>query len=147
MDDKDFLKLAIGQSELAVQERKFPAGSLVVLGGKILSQEIGDFYPSYKHSESKAIDIAFMKYGRLADATLYASMEPCIMCIARAYWAGIRRIIYAINRDSVNSQYYEGLYKNHEIIKTFHESIEYFQIEGLEKEALNIVREWEEKSK
>ena len=35
----------------------------------------------------------------LDGATLYASCEPCPMCLAAAYWARIARIVYANTRE------------------------------------------------
>ena len=145
MDDKKFLKLAIEQSELSVKEGKFPAGALIVLGNEIITSEMSDSYPGYQHAECKAIDRAFQKIGKLTDATLYASMEPCLMCLSRAYWAGIRRIVYAINRKSVNQEYYESSRDNKKTVENLNESTEYLQIADLESEALKIVRTWKEK--
>jgi tRNA(adenine34) deaminase len=145
MDDKEFLELAIKQSELSVRQGLFPSGALVVLKDKIIASETSDLYPGHQHAESKAVDNAFSKKRTLKEATLYASMEPCLMCITRAYWVGIRRIVYAIRKNSVRQEYYERERDNEEIVGSFNESIEYLQISELEKEALRIVKTWENK--
>lgn len=143
MDDKEFLKLTIKQSGLSVEQERFPAGALVVLAGDVIASGMSDSYPGYNHAECEVIDKAFQKIGKLSDATLYASMEPCLMCLMRAYWSGIRRIVYAINRSKLNQQYYEGLHKNEKEIENLNEPIEYLQITDLEEEALKVVRTWE----
>ena len=33
--------------------------------------------------------------------TLYASAEPCAMCTAAAYWAGVGRIVYALGAETL----------------------------------------------
>jgi len=85
MNDKEFIKLAIKQSKLSISQGRFPAGALIVSKNEIIASEMSDIYPGYQHAECKAIDNAFLKMGKLTDATLYASMEPCLMCLARAY--------------------------------------------------------------
>ncbi|KKS40050.1 hypothetical protein A3H03_03265 [Candidatus Kuenenbacteria bacterium RIFCSPLOWO2_12_FULL_42_13] len=145
MNDKKFLKLAIEQSDLSIKQGLFPVGALVVLGNEVIASETSDSYPGYNHAECKAIDNAFQKIGKLTDATLYASMEPCLMCLARTYWSGVRRIVYAISRNSLSHKYYEGLQDNRKVIEGLNESVEYLQIIDLESEALKIVWTWEER--
>ncbi|MFA6340936.1 MAG: nucleoside deaminase [Candidatus Paceibacterota bacterium] len=147
MSDEEFLKLAIKQSELSVEQGRFPAGALIVFKNQIITSETSDTHNGYQHAECKAIDKAFQKIGKLTNTTLYASMEPCLMCLMRAYWSGIRRIVYAIGRNDLNQQYYEGLQDNRKIVENLNESVEYLQIPELENEALKIVRIWEEKQK
>ncbi len=56
------------------------------------------------HAEMAAIRDACRKEGnfKLHGATLYTSAEPCPMCMAAAYWAGISRIFYAsTNEDAL----------------------------------------------
>ncbi len=145
MTDNEFLKTAIKQSELSVKQGLFPAGSLVVLNNEIITLETSGAYPGYTHSECNAIDKAFQKAGKLAGATLYTSMEPCFMCIGRAYWSGIRRIVFAIGKNNLKLQYYEGTQDNRKLVENMNESMEYLQIIDLENDALEIVRAWEEK--
>ena len=33
----------------------------------------------------------------LAQCTLYATMEPCVMCMGAIYWVGIGRVVYAVS--------------------------------------------------
>jgi len=147
MNDKEFLKLAIRQSELSIVQGRFPAGALVVLKNEIISSEVSEAYPDYQHVECKAVDVAFEKIGKLNDAVLYASMEPCVMCLMRAYWAGIRKIVYAISRRKVDRDYYEGLHNNLEVIESLNESLEYLQVAGLQEQALKTVVLWEKHKK
>ncbi len=148
MDDKKFLKLAIGQSRLSVDEGKFPAGAVVILDRKIIASKTSSFYPAYDHAECSAIDEAFsLNTTDLQKATLYSSMEPCLMCLSRAHWAGIRRIVFAIGREKVNKNYYEGRNDNKKVISSFNEKIEYLQLKELQDEALSVVGEWEKISR
>jgi tRNA(Arg) A34 adenosine deaminase TadA len=50
------------------------------------------------HAEIEAIRAAARAHGRhaLAGAVLYASTEPCAMCAAAAYGAGIGRVVFGL---------------------------------------------------
>lgn len=146
MEDRLFLQLAIKQSELSVKDGKFPAGAIVAKGQDVLSRATSDVYPGYHHAEAKAVDNAFQVHGKLLGATLYASMEPCLMCIATAYWAGVRRVVYAIPRKELTNDYYEASRDTHDIIQSLNEQVEYTCLEELKDAALKVVREWEEAS-
>jgi tRNA(Arg) A34 adenosine deaminase TadA len=51
------------------------------------------------HAERLLATAASKAYGPelLARCTLYSSAEPCAMCAAAAYWAGIGRLVYALS--------------------------------------------------
>ena len=53
------------------------------------------------HAEIVAIRRACRRIGSfsLAGCVLYASCEPCPMCLAAAYWARVDRLVYAATRD------------------------------------------------
>ncbi|HEX7352254.1 nucleoside deaminase [Brachybacterium sp.] len=53
------------------------------------------------HAEVQAIRAACRRAGthELRGAILYASCEPCPMCLASALWARIERIVFAAGRD------------------------------------------------
>jgi guanine deaminase len=80
-----------------------PFGAVVVRDGKVLAEgwnRVTSSNDPTAHAEVVAIRLACAALGdfSLQDATLYASCEPCPMCLASAYWARIGRIVYANTR-------------------------------------------------
>lgn len=117
----------------------FPAGGVVVKDGEVVSSEISSPYPGLFHVDSKAVSAAFQKSGVQKDATLYVGLEPCLMCTGVAYWAGIRRIVFAIPKSKVSGDYYETHQDTHNVVASFNEPIEIVHFEKLESEALSIL--------
>ncbi|MCE1170228.1 MAG: nucleoside deaminase [Azovibrio sp.] len=80
-----------------------PFGALVARDGRIIAEGwnrvVVDHDPT-AHAEILAIRAACRELGHfhLEGCTLYASSEPCPMCLAAAYWARVDRIIYANDR-------------------------------------------------
>jgi len=80
-----------------------PFGAVVVRDGKILAEAwnrvVAGNDPT-AHAEISAIRAACATLGsfHLPGAVLYASSEPCPMCLAAAYWAHIARIVFANSR-------------------------------------------------
>lgn len=144
-DDIKYLKLAIENSRRSFKEGRFPAGGIVVKNGETLASEVSVPYPGLFHADSNAITKAFNKVGSLKGATLYIGLESCLMCMGVAYWAGIRRIVYAIPKSKVSGNYYETHEDTKILIDSFNEQIERIHISELENEALEVVREWERK--
>lgn len=143
--DKNFLKSAIEMSKQSYMEGAFPAGAVIVKEGKVVAKTTSSQYPQINfHSESKAIDLTISKDNKqLTECTLFASMEPCLMCLSRAYWAGIRRIVFAIKKESVPyALCYESNSNHYELMEKFNQKIQLVHIEELENEAMKNVNEW-----
>lgn len=68
------------------------------------------------------------------------------MCTSVAYWGGVRRIVFAVRKEQVDSNYYETGDNTDPVTDSYHEKIKRVHIPGLEAEALAIVREWEAKN-
>ena len=117
----------------------------MVKDGEVLASDTSSPYPGLFHADSKAISKAFQEHGVLHGATLYVGLEPCLMCMSVAYWSGIRRIVYAIPKSKVSSEYYETAHNTNEIINKFNEPITLVHVEVLESEALQVIRTWEKK--
>lgn len=145
-NDEQFLRLAIENSKKSMDAGNFPAGGVVVKNGEVISSEISSPYPGLFHADSKAVSAAFQKSGVQKGATLYVGLEPCLMCTGVAYWAGIRRIVYAVPKSKVSGDYYETHRDTSDVVAAFNEPIEIVHLEKLESEALEVVRAWEEKN-
>ncbi len=107
IDDSDrrFLDRAIALSRQCIETGKGgPFGAVVARDDKILGEggnEVTIRNDPTAHAEVVAIQraCAATKTFSLPGATIYASGEPCPMCLAAIYWAGIARIVYANTRD------------------------------------------------
>jgi guanine deaminase len=148
MNDQEVLLLkAIEKSKESLGKGLFPAGAVVVIdNNQIMSEEISDWYPNPKHADLKAIDSAFetLKVS-LENCILYCSLEPCLMCLSKAYWAGIKKIVFACKKESVSHLYYESSQPNKEITSHFNTPIELVHVSSLEGEAKSVIKAWEEK--
>jgi guanine deaminase len=104
-DDDFFLARAI---ELALRNTETgdggPFGAVVVRDGKIIGESANQVIRTLDptaHAEIMAIRqaCATVNAFHLPESTLYASSEPCPMCLAAAYWARIDRIVFANTRE------------------------------------------------
>lgn len=104
-DDAIFLARAVALSQERMQGGfGGPFGALIVRDGKILAEgwnEVTSTLDPTAHAEVTAIRRACKAVGdfHLEGATLYTSCEPCPLCLSAAYWAHIKRIVYANTRD------------------------------------------------
>ncbi|MCF4129161.1 nucleoside deaminase [Methylobacterium sp. SyP6R] len=108
-DHRTFMARAIELSEKTslVESAGGVFGCVIVQDGQILAEGanrvVAENDPTW-HGEMEAIRKACKAQGsfKLRDATLYTSAEPCPMCMAAAYWAGIKEIYYAsTNEDAL----------------------------------------------
>ena len=80
-----------------------PFGAVVVRAGAEVAAEgnrvTRDLDPT-AHAEVVAIRVACRALNTfsLAGATLYASCEPCPLCLSAALWARVDRVVFAANR-------------------------------------------------
>lgn len=103
--DETFLQHAVGLARASIcRGEGGPFGAVIVCGGEIIAEGwnrvIATNDPT-AHAEIVAIRAACARLGRfhLADCVLYASSEPCPMCLSAAYWARLQRIVFANTRD------------------------------------------------
>ena len=85
-----------------------PFGALVEKGGQIIAEAWNTVVSKNDptaHAEVNAIRLACEKLGAfyLEGCTLYASSEPCPMCLSAAYWAHVDKIVFANSRSDAAS--------------------------------------------
>lgn len=147
--DEKFIKQALELQKESHKNGAFPAGALITKNNTIISKATATKFPNiHLHPESKAIDSAMEKIQKqLNDCTLYTSIQPCLMCMSRAYWAGIRRIIFAIKKETVPHELcYESKLDHCEVLKKFNVTIDMIHYEKFQKQALEVVTRWIQKT-
>jgi guanine deaminase len=97
--DKDYLKLAAAEGNKKAAPYNF--GAVIVKDGEVIAAEHGSVQETNNptlHAEISAIISACKKLGsnNIDGAVLYASHEPCMMCMACAAWAHIQKIVFGI---------------------------------------------------
>lgn len=98
-DDEYFMRQALRQAKLAFDSDEIPVGAIVVWGEKIISRghnQVEQLNDSTAHAEIIAMTAAFNMLGSkyLPEATLYVTLEPCLMCCGAMYWSKIGRVVY-----------------------------------------------------
>jgi guanine deaminase len=121
--DIPFLREAIRLSREHMMEGEGgPFGSVVVLDGKVVSEgwnQVLSTYDPTAHAEMVAIRQAGQRLQRfeLSGCVLYASCEPCPMCLAAAYWARVDRLVFAASRQDAAASGFDDEYIYLEIPK------------------------------
>ena len=99
MTDDDFMRAALEQARLGLAAGEVPIGSVVVLDGRILAgafnQPIAAVDPT-AHAEVLALRAAAARVGnyRLTGASLYVTVEPCLMCVGALVHARVRAVVF-----------------------------------------------------
>jgi tRNA(adenine34) deaminase len=99
MNDEYFMRQALIQAQKAFEEDEVPIGAVVVINNKIIARgynQVERLNDPTAHAEIIALTSAFNYLGSkyLPDATLYVTIEPCLMCAGAMYWSKIGRIVY-----------------------------------------------------
>jgi tRNA(adenine34) deaminase len=100
MEDKvQFMQEALAEARAAAEASEVPIGAVLVHDGKILARSgnrtIRDCDPT-AHAEIIALREAARLLGnyRLADTTLYVTIEPCSMCAGAIIQARVPCLVY-----------------------------------------------------
>jgi tRNA(adenine34) deaminase len=103
--DARYLRDAIRMSIVAKERGNRPFGAVVISkDGQLLAEAYGNTTESGDctgHAELTAVRIVSPNHTRsvLAQATLYSSAEPCVMCAGAIFWSGIQRVVFGIDAE------------------------------------------------
>jgi tRNA(adenine34) deaminase len=99
VNHETFMRHALAQAELATRANEVPIGAIVVADGTVIgagfNQPISSHDPT-AHAEVIALRAAARTIGnyRLTDATLYVTVEPCLMCVGAMIHARIGLVVF-----------------------------------------------------
>ena len=97
--DAHYMDLALFEAKKAEMAGEVPVGAIIVCGGDVIgrgfNQPISRSDPT-AHAEILALREAAHHQGnyRLPDATMYCTVEPCMMCAGAIIHARISRLIF-----------------------------------------------------
>src|SRR6478672_2566001 len=99
MTHEDFMKQALKQAQQAFDEEEVPVGAVIVLNNKIIARgynQVEKLSDPTAHAEILALTSAFNFLGSkyLPEATIYITIEPCLMCAGALYWSKIGRVVF-----------------------------------------------------
>ena len=96
---ESFMREALAQADRAGAAGEVPVGAVVVIDGRAVgvghNQPIGATDPT-AHAEVVALRAAASAVGnyRLTGATVYVTVEPCLMCVGAMVHARIGTLVY-----------------------------------------------------
>ena len=107
LTDADYLRRAIAVSQSARDNGNHPFGAVLVAPDGTIALEAENTVETENdvtgHAETNLVRLASraIPHDQLPGYTLYTSCEPCPMCTGAIYWAGIRRVVYALAESSL----------------------------------------------
>jgi tRNA(adenine34) deaminase len=94
-----FMRLALAEARKALDAGEVPVGAVVVLDGAVVgagfNQPIAASDPT-AHAEILALRAAASRVGnyRLTGATMYVTIEPCLMCVGAMVHARVGTVVF-----------------------------------------------------
>ncbi|MDD5409907.1 MAG: tRNA adenosine(34) deaminase TadA [Methylobacter sp.] len=97
--DEAWMRYAIRLAQRAEQQGEVPVGAIVVRDNRCIAE--GWNVPIISHDPTAHAEVVAMRSAgvvmenyRLTDATLYVTLEPCVMCIGAMSHARIKRLVF-----------------------------------------------------
>lgn len=106
--DEHYMQQALKEAQKAYDEGEVPIGAIIVMQDKIIARaynQVEKLNDSTAHAEIIALTSAYNYLGSkyLPEATLYVTIEPCLMCAGAMYWSKIARVVYGANDEKNGS--------------------------------------------
>jgi tRNA(adenine34) deaminase len=93
------MKQALALAQKAWEQGEVPVGAILVLDDEVIGQ--GWNRPITRHDPTAHAEIMALQQGgqivqnyRLLNATLYVTLEPCVMCAGAMVHSRIKRLVY-----------------------------------------------------
>jgi tRNA(adenine34) deaminase len=126
--DEHYMRQALKEAQKAYDDGEVPIGAVIVMQDKIIARtynQVEKLNDSTAHAEIIALTSAFNFLGSkyLPEATLYVTIEPCLMCAGAMYWSKIARVVYGAT-DKKNGSLTHGSFSNKNERNPFHPKTE-----------------------
>lgn len=104
-----YMQKALEEAQKAFDEGEVPVGAVVVINGKIIARgynQVEKLNDATAHAEMIALTSAFNFLGSkyLPNATLYVTVEPCLMCAGALYWSKVEQIVWGADDEKNGHQ-------------------------------------------
>ena len=98
--DSRFMRMALGLAAQSRESKEVPVGAVVAAAGEVIGRGRNspiELCDPTAHAEILALREAAARTGnyRLDGATLYCTVEPCLMCLGAMLHARIERLVFA----------------------------------------------------
>lgn len=99
MTDEHFMKMALAEASKAFDAGEVPVGAVITMGEQVIARGhnmVERLNDATAHAEMIALTSAFERLGAkyLPDATLFVTLEPCLMCTGALYWGRLARVVW-----------------------------------------------------
>ncbi len=99
---KNYQDEIIKLAKESFNNEEVPVGAIIVKDDEIIGRGKNEQYQSgiiYQHAEINAIKDACTKKSHydLAGATIYVTLEPCLMCLGAIVESRIKKIVYVLD--------------------------------------------------
>jgi len=98
-NDVDYMRRALELAQRAAEAGEVPVGAVLVAGAEVIGE--GWNRPIANHDPTAHAEIVALRGGaqrlrnyRLGGTTLYATLEPCAMCMGAALNARVARVVF-----------------------------------------------------
>jgi tRNA(Arg) A34 adenosine deaminase TadA len=103
ISQKFYMEQALSQAQRALTEDEVPVGAVIVYNDQIIAKaynQVERLKDPTAHAEVNAIRQACKKLNtfNLSGCEIYASCEPCPMCLSAIYWARIDKVYVAATK-------------------------------------------------
>jgi len=149
-EKESFMRRAVELSDYGMKNKYGgPFGAVIVKGGKIIGEGFNRVTSSNDptaHAEVVAIREASKNINNfdLAGSTIFASCEPCPMCLAAIYWANIDEVYYANTKTDADNIGFRDDFIYNEFEKIIEKRDKKF-CQILRGEAMKVFNNWASK--
>lgn len=113
MNDEQYMRLALREATIAFEKEEVPIGAVLVMNDKIIARshnQVELLNDSTAHAEILSLTTAYNSLGSkyVSAATLYVTIEPCLMCCGALYWSKIGKVVFGAPDDKNSYRKYTG---------------------------------------